>query len=30
MPVDSTHADYDANIVAWQQARDVFAGEEGV
>jgi hypothetical protein len=30
MPVDSTHADYDANIVAWQRARDVFAGEDAV
>src|SRR6202142_848770 len=30
MPVDSTHPDYDANIVAWQRARDVFAGEDAV
>jgi hypothetical protein len=30
MPVDSTHLDYDANIVAWQRARDVFAGEDAV
>jgi hypothetical protein len=30
VPVDSTHPDYDANIVAWQRARDVFAGEDAV
>jgi hypothetical protein len=30
MPVDSTHSDYDANIAAWQRARDVFAGEDAV
>jgi len=30
MPVDSTHPDYDANLVAWQRARDVFAGEDAV
>src|SRR6516165_1190050 len=30
MPVNSTHPDYDANIVAWQRARDVFAGEDAV
>ncbi len=30
MPVDSTHLDYDANIAAWQRARDVFAGEDAV
>lgn len=30
MPVDSSHPDYDANIVAWQRARDVFAGEDAV
>ena len=30
MPVNSTHPDYDANLVAWQRARDVFAGEDAV
>jgi hypothetical protein len=30
VPVNSTHPDYDANIVAWQRARDVFAGENAV
>ncbi len=30
MPVNSTHPDYDANVVAWQRARDVFAGEDAV
>ena len=30
MPANSTHPDYDANIVAWQRARDVFAGEDAV
>jgi hypothetical protein len=30
VPVNSTHPDYDANIVAWQRARDVFAGEDAV
>ena len=30
MPVQSTHPDYDANLVAWQRARDVFAGEDAV
>ncbi len=30
MPANSTHQDYDANIVAWQRARDVFAGEDAV
>ena len=30
MPVNSTHPDYDANILAWQRARDVFAGEDAV
>ena len=30
MPVNSTHLDYDANIAAWQRARDVFAGEDAV
>jgi len=28
--VNSTHPDYDASIVAWQRARDVFAGEDAV
>jgi hypothetical protein len=30
MPVNSTHLDYDANVAAWQRARDVFAGEDAV
>jgi len=30
MPVDSTHLDYDANLLAWLRARDVFAGEDAV
>jgi hypothetical protein len=30
MPVQSTHSDYDANLVAWQRARDVIAGEDAV
>jgi hypothetical protein len=30
VPANSTHPDYDANIVAWQRARDVFAGEDAV
>lgn len=30
MPVNSTHQDYDANVLAWQRARDVFAGEDAV
>jgi hypothetical protein len=30
MPVQSTHPDYDANVAAWQRARDVFAGEDAV
>ena len=30
MPANSTHQDYDANIVAWQRARDVFAGEDAI
>jgi hypothetical protein len=28
--VNSTHPDYEANVVAWQRARDVFAGEDAV
>jgi len=30
VPVNSTHPDYDANLVAWQRARDVIAGEDAV
>ena len=30
MPVNSTHLEYDANVLAWQRARDVFAGEDAV
>ena len=30
MPVNSTHLEYDANILAWQRARDVFGGEDAV
>ncbi len=30
MPANSTHQVYEANIVAWQRARDVFAGEDAV
>ena len=30
MPVNSTHPDYDANLAAWQRARDVFAGEDAI
>jgi hypothetical protein len=30
MPVNSTHADYDAALPAWVRARDVFAGEDAV
>jgi hypothetical protein len=30
VPANSTHLDYDANIAAWQRARDVFAGEDAV
>jgi hypothetical protein len=30
MPVNSTHPEYDANIAAWQRARDVFAGEDAI
>jgi hypothetical protein len=28
VPVNSTHPDYDANLAAWQRARDVMAGED--
>ena len=27
MPVNSTHADYDENLAAWQRIRDVLAGD---
>ena len=30
MPVNSTHPDYDANLVAWLRARDVIAGDDAV
>jgi hypothetical protein len=30
VPVNSRHAEYDANVVAWQRARDVFAGEDAI
>jgi hypothetical protein len=30
VPVNSTHPDYDANVAAWQRARDVFAGEDSI
>ena len=30
MPVNSTHPDYDASLVAWSRARDVMAGEDTV
>ena len=30
MPVNSTHAEYDANAASWSRARDVFAGEDAV
>jgi hypothetical protein len=30
MPVNSHHPDYDANLVAWQRARDAIAGEDAV
>lgn len=30
MPVNSKHADYDANAAAWLRARDVLAGEDAV
>ena len=30
MPVNSTHADYDAMQLAWLRARDVYAGEDAV
>src|SRR5512136_958161 len=30
MPVNSTHADYDAALPAWLRARDVLSGEDAV
>jgi hypothetical protein len=30
VPVNSTHPDYDGNVVPWKRARDVFAGEDAV
>src|SRR5688572_29330335 len=30
MPVNSTHPEYDANIMAWSRARNVIAGEDAV
>ena len=30
MPTDSTHPDYEANLIAGLRARDVFAGEDAV
>ena len=30
MPVNSTHPDYDENLVAWSRARDVIAGEDAL
>jgi hypothetical protein len=30
MPVNSTHPDFDANLLAWMRARDVYAGEDAV
>ena len=30
MPVNSHHPDFDANLPAWQRARDVIAGEDAV
>jgi hypothetical protein len=30
MPVDTTHSEYDANMIAWLRARDVFGGEDAV
>jgi hypothetical protein len=30
MPVNSTHADYDASALEWSRARDVLAGEDAV
>jgi hypothetical protein len=30
VPVNSTHAEYDAGAAAWSRARDVLAGEDAV
>jgi hypothetical protein len=30
MPVNSTHADYDASLPGWERARDLLAGEDAV
>ena len=30
MPVNSTHADYDENLAAWQRIRDVLAGDTAI
>ena len=30
MPANSTHPDYDANLIVWLRARDVLAGEDAV
>ena len=30
MPVNSTHPEYDENLVAWSRARDVISGEDAV
>ena len=30
MPVNSTHADYDAALPGWARARDLLAGEDAV
>ncbi len=30
MPVNSTHPDYDENLVAWSRARDVISGEDAI
>jgi hypothetical protein len=30
VPVNSTHGEYDSSVVAWQRARDVFAGEDAI
>jgi hypothetical protein len=30
MPVNTTHADYDAALIQWSRARDVLAGEDAV
>jgi len=30
VPANSTHPDFDANLLAWERARDVFAGEDAV